>query len=181
MLLLLLLVVIAYRYFSYEKFCRVQQVTVNSDKHKLLLICSAVDKFKIIDMANSSGLLFLVTALVVCFLHPIDSLRILRSDNGVFGSARFVGRTQLSVSAPIMPPADLTPAVDKYVRFPASTVIDNSLYTLKAKGPAPDGPDPFNSVSNDLQPLSDYVQELVKSENPVLTMAASHFFKQVRS
>lgn len=33
-------------------------------------------------------------------------------------------------------------------------------------------------VANELQPLSDYVKELVKSENPVLTMAASHFFDQ---
>lgn len=33
-------------------------------------------------------------------------------------------------------------------------------------------------VSDELQPLSDYVRELVESENPVLTMAATHFFKK---
>jgi geranylgeranyl pyrophosphate synthase len=48
----------------------------------------------------------------------------------------------------------------------------------RANGPAPDGPEPFGMVANELQPLSDYVKELVKSENPVLTMAASHFFDQ---
>jgi geranylgeranyl pyrophosphate synthase len=33
-------------------------------------------------------------------------------------------------------------------------------------------------VEKDLQPLSQYVMDLVESENPVLTMAASHFFAQ---
>lgn len=51
---------------------------------------------------------------------------------------------------------------------------------MTAKGPAPSGPDPFSYVANELQPLSDYVKELMVSENPVLTMAATHFFDQVR-
>lgn len=74
--------------------------------------------------------------------------------------------------------ADLTPAIDKYVRFP--TVDIQEKYFLTAKGPAPNSRDPFALVAEDLQPLSDYVKELVSSENPVLTMAASHFFDQVR-
>ena len=50
---------------------------------------------------------------------------------------------------------------------------------MTAKGPVPVGPEPFGMVSDELQPLSDYVKELVVSENPVLTMAASHFFEKV--
>lgn len=77
-------------------------------------------------------------------------------------------------------PADLTPAVDKFVRLPAGPRKESDTpYFLTAKGPVPAGPDPFALVSEELQPLSDYVKELVKSENPVLTMAASHFFDQV--
>lgn len=50
---------------------------------------------------------------------------------------------------------------------------------MTAAGAAPQGPEPFAMVSNELQPLSDYVREMVVSENPVLTMAASHFFEKV--
>ena len=79
----------------------------------------------------------------------------------------------------VMPPADLTPAVDKYVRLPPpSTIIDKDTYFMTASGPTPMGPDPFALVAEELKPLSDYVKELVVSENPVLTMAASHFFDQ---
>ena len=81
----------------------------------------------------------------------------------------------------IMPPADLTPAVDKFVRMPTnigSIHEQKQLYFMSAKGPAPDGPEPFGLVSEELKPLSDYVKELVVSENPVLTMAASHFFEK---
>lgn len=77
----------------------------------------------------------------------------------------------------VMSPADLTPAIDKYAKFPLPDSKENFLLT--AKGPTPVGPEPFGLVSDDLQPLSDYVKELVVSENPVLTMAASHFFEQV--
>ena len=72
--------------------------------------------------------------------------------------------------------ADLTPAVDKFAKLPPQDVLQS--YHLRAKGPAPPGPEPFGLVSKDIQPLSDYVKELVESENPVLTMAASHFFDQ---
>jgi len=79
-------------------------------------------------------------------------------------------------------PADLTPAVDKFVRLPSdnSEAAAVSSYLMTAKGPVPEGPEPFGLVSEELQPLSDYVKELVVSENPVLTMAASHFFDSVR-
>lgn len=75
-----------------------------------------------------------------------------------------------------------TPAIDRYVRLPPSliTPISGDVYVIKAKGPVPDGPEPFKLVADELKPLSDYVKELVVSENPVLTMAASHFFEKVR-
>lgn len=82
-------------------------------------------------------------------------------------------------SSTIMAPADLTPAIDKFVRLPTGPNIDP--YFMTAKGPVPIGPEPFSLVSDELQPLSDYVKELVVSENPVLTMAASHFFEKVLS
>jgi hypothetical protein len=87
-------------------------------------------------------------------------------------------RTVHFASTMDMPPADLTPAVDKYVRLPPSEA-PTSPYFMTAKGPVPSGPDPFSYVSAELQPLSDYVKELLVSENPVLTMAATHFFDQV--
>lgn len=77
--------------------------------------------------------------------------------------------------------ADLTPAVDKFARLPSKLSIPSPSYILHAKGPAPEGPEPFGLVADELQPLSDYVRELVVSENPVLTMAASHFFDKVIS
>lgn len=80
-------------------------------------------------------------------------------------------------SSTVMKPADLTPAIDKYVKFPSIEFKES--YVLTAKGPAPTGPEPFDLVADDLKPLSDYVKDLVVSENPVLTMAASHFFNQV--
>jgi hypothetical protein len=85
-------------------------------------------------------------------------------------------------AATMMPPADLTPAVDKFVRLPesdATKVKSTEGYTMSAKGPVPDGPDPFKFVANELSPLSEFVKEMVVSENPVLTMAASHFFEKV--
>jgi hypothetical protein len=74
--------------------------------------------------------------------------------------------------------ADLTPAVDKFARLPTQGQHEVN-YILSTKGPSPSGPEPFGLVADELQPLSDYVRELVVSENPVLTMAASHFFDKV--
>lgn len=81
---------------------------------------------------------------------------------------------RLYVSA-MAPPADLTPAVDKFASLPIKI---ETGYFMTARGPIPEGPEPFGLVADELQPLSDYVKELVVSENPVLTMAASHFFDQ---
>jgi hypothetical protein len=77
-----------------------------------------------------------------------------------------------------MAPADLTPAIDKFVRLPTGPNVNP--YFMTAMGPIPAGPEPFAMVSDELQPLSDYVKEMVTSENPVLTMAASHFFEKVK-
>ena len=89
-----------------------------------------------------------------------------------------LGRSLFASTIPILPNADLTPAVDKYVRLPPTEAFTGT-YFMTAKGPVPSGPDPFQLVSSELQPLSDYVKELMVSENPVLTMAATHFFDQV--
>jgi hypothetical protein len=75
--------------------------------------------------------------------------------------------------------ADLTPAVDKFARLPTHGLNDGN-YVLSYKGPSPAGPEPFGLVADELQPLSDYIRELVVSENPVLTMAATHFFDKVK-
>lgn len=80
-------------------------------------------------------------------------------------------------SSTITAPADLTPAIDKFVKLPTGPNVNP--YFMTAKGPVPVGPEPFGLVSDELQSLSDYVKELVVSENPVLTMAASHFFEKV--
>ena len=87
---------------------------------------------------------------------------------------------QYYVSA-IMPPADLTPAVDKFPTLPTTMkpFLDQTLPSVTSRGPAPGGPEPFEYVSKEVQPISEYVKEMIKSENPVLTMAASHFFEQV--
>jgi hypothetical protein len=57
---------------------------------------------------------------------------------------------------------------------------DPGIYWLSATDRSPDGPDPFHLVHEELKSLSEYVREVVASENDVLTMAASHFFQQVR-
>jgi len=89
-----------------------------------------------------------------------------------------MGATLLHASM-VVPPAaaDLTPAIDKFERLPLAPFQDPLFMT--AKGPAPEGPDPFKYVADELNPLSDFVKDLMVSENPVLTMAASHFFDQV--
>jgi geranylgeranyl pyrophosphate synthase len=39
-------------------------------------------------------------------------------------------------------------------------------------------PDPFKMVENELQPFSDSIKELVSSDQPILSMAAKHFFEK---
>jgi hypothetical protein len=112
---------------------------------------------------------FLIISGISSFYHEIRPSRSF--------SLRKIIDTKLQLSA-VIQNADLTPAIDKYVKFPSINPL-NEKYTLTAKGPAPNGRDPFALVADDLQPLSDYVKDLVSSENPVLTMAASHFFDQV--
>lgn len=101
------------------------------------------------------------------------------------GATRHDSRLFVSVVPYVapLPPADLTPAVDKFLRMPDHSThgTEKNSYWLSATGPAPPGADPFQLVNDELKSLSDYVKELVVSENPVLTMAASHFFQQVFS
>lgn len=93
------------------------------------------------------------------------------------------------ITRALMPPADLTPAVDKFARLPAPGEMSTELQadfleTMLEKEALDDSRavsqtlDPFKLVEKDLEPLSQYVLELVDSENPVLTMAASHFFEK---
>lgn len=102
---------------------------------------------------------------------------LLFTPSGALITTQSVLRSFVLQSSTIMAPADLTPAIDKFVRLPTGPNLDP--YFMTAKGPVPVGPEPFALVSDELQPLSDYVKELVVSENPVLTMAASHFFEKV--
>lgn len=68
------------------------------------------------------------------------------------------------------------PAVDRYAQMP----LTSPLIKLKLPtGMMPAGPDPFKLVVGELQPLSEYIKDLLASENPILTMAASHFFNKV--
>jgi geranyl diphosphate synthase len=39
-------------------------------------------------------------------------------------------------------------------------------------------PDPFHMVESELQPFSDSIKELVSSDQPILSMAAKHFFEK---
>jgi hypothetical protein len=82
--------------------------------------------------------------------------------------------TGLRVSPKSEIPAETTPAIDKYPSQPINGVeqIDNMRIH-------PIGPDPFKLVAHELEPLSTYIKAQVASENPVLTMAASHFFDKV--
>lgn len=120
------------------------------------------------------------------FRHPIDIMKgllvvleilaIITSSQSFFSQNHQLSTTRRYASQ--LKYADLTPAVDKFPRVP-EILSSSSQYFITAKGPVPEGPDPFGLVAEDLQPLSDYVRELVVSENPVLTMAASHFFEKV--
>ena len=116
----------------------------------------------------------LIFGSVFFFATPSDSFYCQKSCTPATRSMSFSLKATV-----IMPPADLTPAVDKFARLPPPQSGVPTAYTLTAKGPAPSGPEPFGMVADELQSLSDYVRELVVSENPVLTMAASHFFDQV--
>ena len=116
-----------------------------------------------------------------CTVVVFISLILLAIPSGAYQPFSRSVRTQRSLqldALTIMAPADLTPAIDKFVRLPTGPNIDP--YFMTAKGPVPEGPEPFQLVASELQPLSDYVKEMVVSENPVLTMAASHFFEKVK-
>jgi hypothetical protein len=124
----------------------------------------------------------LVILAAILLIDPVNSY-ISVSSNGWIHRLDVPAGAQSSTlvaASSIMPPADLTPAIDKFIKLPAPDFTITTPYFMTARGPSPTGPDPFGLVAEELQPLSDYVKELVVSENPVLTMAASHFFEQVR-
>ena len=49
---------------------------------------------------------------------------------------------------------------------------------LGGKTPIESLPDPFKMVEKELQPFSDSIKELVSSDQPILSMAAKHFFEK---
>lgn len=121
-------------------------------------------------------------SLIQSFILIINPNVVKSGYNCIYKDRNLILKSSLSsdIKTGPMAPADLTPAVDKFVRVPTIGYKNKEDgYYMTAKGQAPPGADPFKAVGDELQPLSDYVKELVVSENPVLTMAASHFFEKV--
>mmetsp|Transcript_24654 Transcript_24654/g.51205 ORF Transcript_24654/g.51205 Transcript_24654/m.51205 type:complete len:531 (+) Transcript_24654:233-1825(+) len=54
----------------------------------------------------------------------------------------------------------------------------NPKYDLRSKGQMEQLPEPFKLVEGELQPFSDSIAELVSSDQPILSMAAKHFFEK---
>eukprot|EP00968_Pinguiococcus_pyrenoidosus_P012577 scaffold1108_cov260-Pinguiococcus_pyrenoidosus.AAC.13 len=75
---------------------------------------------------------------------------------------------------------DLTPAYEVYTTFPESLAPEeDSRYRLSADPKAvPPGPDPFEYVKGDVDPLSEHLKDLVKTEHPVLKMAATQLLSK---
>lgn len=117
-------------------------------------------------------LTFIFVTLIATTISLIIPHRQKRAPNGQFCRE---GRFALTCTYYPLTPADLTPAIDKFIRFP-STADDVTSPLLSAKGPAPSGPDPFHLVKDELDSLADHVKKAVENENSVLSMAASHFF-----
>lgn len=70
---------------------------------------------------------------------------------------------------------DVRHAVDIYPSIP----LIHGYRDRPAPREPPPGPDPFAIVAKELESVSTYVKKIVANENPVLTMAASHFFEKV--
>lgn len=54
----------------------------------------------------------------------------------------------------------------------------NSFAELGGRTPIETLPDPFKMVEKELQPFSDSIKELVSTDQPILSMAAKHFFEK---
>ena len=103
---------------------------------------------------------------VLCAIPKVDSFYFPSTTstsstctNPIKHADRNFGRSWLKAVA-TMPEnkfADLTPAVDKFAKLPPQDILQT--YHLRARGPAPPGPEPFGLVKKDIQPLSDYVKE----------------------
>ena len=65
---------------------------------------------------------------------------------------------------------------------PADTLSGVQITDFKGLGQGKrrieDLPDPFEMVEKELQPFSDSIKELVSSDQPILSMAAKHFFEK---
>ena len=62
-----------------------------------------------------------------------------------------------------------------------SSTVDDSLEGFQLKGndsACQKLPDPFKLVENELKPFSESISELVSSDQPILSMAAKHFFEK---
>lgn len=120
----------------------------------------------------------LLSFICVSLISTTISLFIPHRQRAITGQFCREGSLTSSCASYPLTHADLTPAIDKFKRFP-STADDVTSALLSAKGPAPSGPDPFHLVKDELESLADHVKKAVDNENSVLSMAASHFFMKV--
>jgi len=74
---------------------------------------------------------------------------------------------------------DTSPVYNKYstVPVPLDEESHTTILTPETGGPHK-GLDPFKLVKDDIAPFSSNIKELVDTDHPVLTMAASHFFEK---
>ncbi len=73
-------------------------------------------------------------------------------------------------------------AADKtFAKYPVyhSSNEMNSQFDITINSRIPDGPDPFDLVSEDIDPMSDYIKGILDNEDPILSSAAKYFFDKV--
>lgn len=74
------------------------------------------------------------------------------------------------------------PSILKNGKENEDTLKDIKLADFMGKGPGKKRietlPDPFKMVEKELKPFSDSISELVSSDQPILSMAAKHFFEK---
>lgn len=120
--------------------------------------------------------------LLAVLISSLSSLGFL-SDRGVLYSPLRVTQKSLylcnnSPSYPIQ-----QSPVDKYSSIPDLNRpwSNNVSRKILKNDPAPNNIDPFAIISKDLDSLSEYINDIVRAEeNPILSMAATHFFRNVK-